>query len=219
MYKNRKTIGNFWPIPRKGTKYLSVSLHNKRNSIPLVVVMRDILKLIRTKKELKKAINEKQIAINGKEIKDTNYPLGLFDILTLKKLKKNYRVELGENGKFVFIEVHDNEATSKTIKVIGKKVIGKNKIQLNLADGSNILSNEKLNLEDSVLINFKDKKIDKIFKMEKGNYGYVFKGKHIGTNGKIVDVIERGGKKLAVIDHGEKVRVWVKNVIVIGGKK
>src|SRR3989344_5006984 len=118
MYVKRQNIGKFWPVARKGTKYLAVSTHNKNSSIPLVVVMRDILKLVRTKKELKNAINEKQIRINGKETRKINYPLSFFDVFSITNLKKNYRVSL-DNKKMIFEEIPDNEANKKTIKVIG----------------------------------------------------------------------------------------------------
>src|SRR3989344_4613496 len=100
MHLKRNKIGNFWPIPRKGNKYLAVASHNKNESIPLSVILRDILKLVKNKKELKRVLNEKQILINHKQIKETNYPVGLFDILTIGK--KNYKVVLSENKKMIF---------------------------------------------------------------------------------------------------------------------
>ena len=79
--------------------------HNKQESIPLVIIVRDILKLVQTKKELKKILNEKQILINKKIIRDTNYPINLFDILTIVAEKKNYAVNLSEFHKFEFNEI------------------------------------------------------------------------------------------------------------------
>ena len=57
MHIKRKNIGKFWPVPRKGTKYLAVPSHNNSESISLVVVIRDVLKLVRNKKELKRLLN------------------------------------------------------------------------------------------------------------------------------------------------------------------
>ena len=42
MYLKRNCIGKFWPVPRKGTKYQAVATHDKNESIPLIVVARDI---------------------------------------------------------------------------------------------------------------------------------------------------------------------------------
>lgn len=46
--------------------------------------------------------------------------------------------------------------------------------------GKNIISKEKVNTGDSLLLNLKDNKIIKIITMEKGKNIFVIKGKHIG---------------------------------------
>jgi len=99
----------------------------------LIVVMRDVLKVVRNNKELKKAIGEKKIKINGKEVREVKYPVGLFDVIAVGK--DNYRASL-KGKKMGFEEISDSEAGKKVAKIIGKKVLGKNKIQFNLMDGS-----------------------------------------------------------------------------------
>ena len=212
MHKNRHNMGNFWPVAKKGNKYVATSSHNNSNSIPLSVVMRDVLKMVRTTRELKNALNEKQVTVSGKEIRDTNYPVGLFDVIGAGG--KNFRVVLGTNKKFKLEETKKSE--EKIVKIIGKKNLGKKGIQFNLSDGRNVLSKDDAKVDDSAIVNLKDGKISKIVKMEKGNEGYVIHGKHTGISGKILETMERGGKKLAVIDYNkEKVNVWVKNVVVM----
>ncbi|MBD3252460.1 hypothetical protein GF386_01895, partial [Candidatus Pacearchaeota archaeon] len=105
MHLKRNKIEKFWPIPRKGTKYLAIPKHNHKDSIPLIIIMRDLLGLVRNKKELKKIINEKKIKINNKEIRETNYPVSLFDVLSLESIGKNYKAILSENKKMFFHEV------------------------------------------------------------------------------------------------------------------
>lgn len=218
MYLKRKTIPKFWPIPRKGTKYLAVASHNKNNAIPLNVVMRDVLKLVNNNKELKHALKEKQVLINSKIISETNYPVTLFDIITITTLKKNYKTFLSEYKKFKFEEVSKKESESKVFKVLGKKVLGKNKIQINLSDGRNILftDKEKIKTGDTVLFDLKNNKMIKIIPMEKGKNVFVTDGKHAGRYGKINEIIERGGKTIAkIIADKDKMNVWVKSIIVI----
>ncbi len=212
MHKNRHNMGNFWPVAKKGNKYVAASSHNNSNSIPLSVVMRDVLKMVRTTKELKKALNEKQVKVSGKEVRDTNYPVALFDVVSAGG--KDFRVLLGTNKKFKFEEAKD--ADKKVLKIIGKKNLGKRGIQFNLMDGKNIISKEKAAVGDTAIVSLKDGKISKVVKMDKGSEGYVIHGKHTGVQGKIANIIEQGGKKIAVIDHDkEKVNVWVKNVIAM----
>ena len=234
MHFKRKTIGKFWPIPRKGTKYVAVPDHNQYEALPLVVVMRDILKIVRTTKELKKLLYEKQVQVNHKLIRETNYPIALFDILSLPCIKKNYKAILSENKKIVLEEVSDKEAGLKVYKIMNKKVLGDKKIQLNLMHGRNIISKEKANTGDSIVFDLKENKISKIIPMEKGRNVFVAKGKHAGISGKINEIVERGGKKIAKITFSEaskdkslgeaskdkslgqeKINVWVENLIVI----
>lgn len=218
MYIKRHNVGKFWPVTRKGTKYLAVSRHNKKDSIPIIVVMRDILKLVRNKKELKKIISEKQVLVNNREVRDDNFPICLFDIISLPTLKKNYCSVFSPNKKIEFKEIEDKKSDRKVFKVINKKKIKGDKIQVNLTHGRNLITNEKLDIDDCIVFNFKKNKVEKIIKMKIGVRVYVVNGKHMGTTGKIDGIIERGGKKLVKIineKNDEKINVWLKNVIAI----
>jgi ribosomal protein S4E len=220
MHLKRKTVENFWSIPRKGTKYVAVPNHNHSEALPLVIVIRDMLKLVRNTKELKKLLYEKQIQVNHKLVHETNYPISLFDILSLPLEKKNYRAVLSSNKKLIVEEVNEKEANVKVYKVLNKKILEGKKIQLNLMHGKNIISKEKVDTGDSILFDLKANKILKIIPMEKGKDAFVIKGKHAGMSGKINDIVERGGKKIAKISmdkSGEdKINVWVENIIVTG---
>jgi small subunit ribosomal protein S4e len=213
---NRQNIGKFWPIARKGTKYLALASHDKSDSIPLVVVLRDVLKVVRNRKELQRVINEKQIQINHKEVQNTNYPVCLFDVINIVSNKKNYQAILSKHKKMIFNEVSDKEAESKIFKVSDKKILPGEKIQINLMHGKNIISDEKVKTGDSILLNLKDNKIMKVLPMEKGNNAFVIKGKHAGYSGQIDEIVSRGGKEIAKIRSEEgKVNVWTKNIIII----
>lgn len=216
MHIKRNNMKGFWPIEKKGTKYLAVPTHNQSESVPLVIAMRDVLKLVKSKKELKKVLNEKQIRINDKEIREVNFPVSLFDVLSIPRMKKNYRVLLSKHKKFVFGEISNKEAETKIYKIIGKKMLPGKSIQLNLAHGRNIIFKEKANIGDSAVFNFKENKIVRIIPLEKGGKIFIVKGKHAGYFGKIDDIVERGGRKIAkVISDKEKINVWVKNLIVV----
>lgn len=212
----RNEIGKFWAIPRKGTKYLALASHNVKDSIPLVIVMRNLLKLVKNKKELKRMLNEKSILINHREIRETNYPVSIFDIITIPSTKQNFKATISGSRKMIFEEVSNKEAETKVYKVLNKKLLSTKTIQLNLTQGKNIISNEKTNTGDSIVLNLKDNKIISIIPIEKGKTAFVLKGKHIGHSGKILDVLERGGKKIAKIEsEGKRINVWVKNLIMI----
>jgi small subunit ribosomal protein S4e len=216
MHFKRKTIGKFWPIARKGTKYVAVPDHNQYDSLPLVIVVRDMLKIVRTTKELKKLLYEKQIQVNHRLVRETNYPISLFDVVSFPASKKNYRAILAENKKIALEEVSEKDSIHKTYKILNKKILEGKLIQLNLMHGRNIIAKEKANTGDSVVFDLKENKISKIIQLEKGRTAFVIKGKHAGVSGKINEIVERGGKKIAKITiDSEKINVWVENIIVM----
>lgn len=197
MHLKRKTITHFWPIPKTGTKYLAVPSHSKKNSVSLVVLMRDVLKIVKIKKELKKLIHEKKIMVNGKIVKDINYPLGLFDCIAIPFIGKSYRVVL--NGRrFDAEEIKESETSKRICKVIGKKILPGKKIQINLSSGRNIVSNEKVKTGDFVVVDAKNK-IAKIIELKKDSEVLAVDGKHMGMTGKIKEIVQEGENKIAIV--------------------
>ena len=90
MHLKRNKIPKTWAVPRKGTKYVVRPLNNLKNSVPLLIILRDMLKVARTRKEVKKLLNLGKIKVNGKVVKEEKYALTLFDVLKLGE--KNLRV-------------------------------------------------------------------------------------------------------------------------------
>ena len=188
MHSKRIAASKLWPIPRKGNKFIVVANNNKTNGIPVLVAMRDVLGYVKTRKELKKILLEGKIEVNGIKIKDEGHSLVLFDILGLPTIKKYYRISLSPTKKIAFEEVKDKD--SKIIKIINKKTLPGNKTQLNLRDGRNIISKEKVNTGDSIIFNLKDKKIEKVLPIKEKSEVLVIKGKHLGSKGKIKKISE-----------------------------
>jgi small subunit ribosomal protein S4e len=88
------------------------------------------------------------------------------------------------------------------------------KTQLNLSDGRNFLSDLKCNMNDSVLINLKDGKIEKFIPMKEKTKAVVFSGKHIGKKGEITELNVE--EKTAKIKSGDKeINVLIKQLMVI----
>lgn len=189
-YIKRQNISKTWPIMRKGTKYVVMPSHAKKQGIPLLIIMRDILEFVKTRKELKKIIYEEKVLVNGKIVREENLALVLFDNLSLPLLKKNYKLTLGENKKIKLDEIKGIEAGKKISKVIGKKILKGNKTQINLLDGRNLLTDEKIKVGDSVLVKIADKKIEKVLPIKEKSEILVIRGKHIGKIGKIEKVEE-----------------------------
>jgi len=200
-----------WPIPRKGTKFIV-----KQNSkgIPVLIVLREMMNLAQNRREVKKAIHQKNVLINQKIVRNEKKSLELFDILTIVPEKKDYRLELSSKGKYEIKEINLKMKNSKISKIIGKKSLKGKKIQINLADGKNYLSSLKCKIDDSALIDLKKKVILEVLPVKEKAEVLVIGGKHSGSLGKIKKLIPE--LKMAEVDEGTKiVRVLIKQLMVI----
>lgn len=212
-YLKRQEVPKKWPIPRKGTKYV-VRADNMKSGIPILIVLRDILKIAQNRNEVKKAINLKNILINTKPVIDKRKSVLLFDTFTIVPSGKNYRVELAKTGKFKIEEIKENEATRKISKITDKKILKGKRTQLNLIDGKNFLSDIKCKVNDSVLVNLKEKKIEKCLPLKENVKAIIFDGKHAGKSG-IIKAIKKE-KKIAEIEIDKKpVNVLIKQFMVV----
>jgi len=178
MHLKRQSASKKLPIPRKGTAFIARALSNIDSSVPVVIAVRDILKLARTTREVKKMIDSKLLKINGRVVKDYRESLSIFNIL---EAGKNYVLTLLPTGKFTLQETKENE---RICKITNKKLLRGNKLQLNLHDGTNLISNEKFKVGDSLVLDFSGK-VKKHIKLEKGKDVIVIVGKYIGRKGKI----------------------------------
>jgi small subunit ribosomal protein S4e len=211
MHKTRQNISKIWPIRRKGTKYIVVPSHSPNEGIPLLIISREMLGIVKTRKELKRILLDKKILINNQIVKNDNHSLLLFDTLALKDEKKYYRLSYNNAGKLTLESISEKESETKICKVVNKKMLPMNKIQINFNDGRNILSKEKINVGDSAIINFKDKKIEKILHVKEKVKVLIIKGKHRGELG----IIEKtNGKEIEVISEGKSLNIKLNELIV-----
>ena len=148
--------------------------------------------------------------------KDENFPVQVFDVVNLEKAKLNYRLEI-VNKKYSLVEISAKEADTKIVKIVGKKTIGKNKIQMNLDDGQNILTKEKFSVGDSVVLNTKETKIVKILPLKEGASVEVVIGKHAGEKGTLegFDELARG-RTYKIKLEDKTVSLPYKTILVIG---
>ncbi|MEM4330612.1 MAG: S4 domain-containing protein [Candidatus Pacearchaeota archaeon] len=215
MHKKRSEVPKEWPIPRKGDKYVKVATHNLDKGIPILVILRDILKLVRTRKEAKKICNEGKIKINGIIRKEIGFPLCNRDILQIEDLNKTFVVEI-QNEKFVVKEKEGLKDIKKILKVIGKNILKGKRIQANLEDGTNILTKEKFSVGDSFLVSFPEKKVLKVIHLTKGTKVEIISGKYSGLKGEIIAEDEDRNNFFKVkLEDGREVDLTKKSLLAI----
>src|SRR5660397_189743 len=92
-----------WPVTRKTYHWVvgvNPGAHSTETGIPLLVVVRDILKIANNAREAKRIINEKNICIDGVVRTDYKYMVGLFDIISLPATNEYYRVLFDSKNRF-----------------------------------------------------------------------------------------------------------------------
>ncbi|MEK6936760.1 MAG: 30S ribosomal protein S4e [Nanoarchaeota archaeon] len=184
-----------WPVERKTTTFItkpSPGPHKLEESMPLGVILREILKIGKEKREINIILNNNKVLINNKVRKEFDFPVGIFDTLSIPDLNKHYKVVYSLKGKLDLKEVNKEESNYKICKIIGKKTLKKKKTQLNFYNGENlIIDKDNYKVRDSVIL--KDNKIVKHLKFEKNALIYLTGGKHIGNKGTLVDIKKAPG--------------------------
>lgn len=215
MHKKRNELPTSWPLPRKGTKYFVVGTHATTNAIPLIIAFRDILGIVKTNRELRVMLQNKDIFVNQKVRMSEKFPIRPLDILTYGKPKKNLKLTI-VGKKMKFEEIKETEANEKTIRVIGKVILSKEETQMNLEDGTNLLVKTKFSVGDSAIIDLKEIKLKTILPMKEGAKVFVVSGKHAGKEGKVKEIIVQNGKKEYLIKFKEnEARLPIRTLLVV----
>ena len=186
-----------WPIKRKGIKWVAKPTpgpHKMAEAIPLIIVLRDILKITSTLKETKYVLKNKDVLLNQNSVADPKCSVGLFDTISIPKLNKSYRTIFTSNGKINFIEISESEAQKLPLKIKSKKTLPKGKVQLNFTNGWNrIVDKDGYKTNDVLLWDLNTQKIIKHIPFKKGIQVYIISGEHTGELATIQDLLPLRG--------------------------
>lgn len=209
-----------WQINRKQSSYITKQNpgpHSGKMSIPLNVILRDMLNYSSTTKESKIILTKKNILVDGKRRKECKFPVGLFDVIEFKDINKSYRVLLNKKGKLTLIEVGNDESNIKPCSIINKTSV-KGKIQLNLNDGKNILvDKDGYKTGDTLSLELPKLSIKKHIGLKKNVLIYLIGGKHIGEVGKVKDIVRN--RIMYEGENGDVIETLKKYAFVIGEDK
>lgn len=211
----RYPVPNTWgTIGKKENKYItkpSPGPHSIRISLPLILWLKK-LNLVDSKREAKKIAINKTILVDGRRIKEVDFPVGFMDVLSIPDLKKNWRIVFNNLGKLELCEITKSSSV-KPCKIIDKKMV-RGKLQINFSDGKNILNDKKeLKVGDSVILELPSLKVSKTLKLEKNANVTFIGGKHIGDKGNVVDFRD---EKIVYNKDGKNIETLKKYAYVVG---
>ena len=230
----RLAAPSFWPIHRKEKVWIvkpSPGPHPIDESIPLLIVVRDLLGLAKTSREASIIISEGKIKVDGRVRRDKRFPVGLMDVIEIPEIGKSFRVVPDSHNFLVLVKVGEEEKNFKLCRVENKVTIKGGRIQFNLHDGKNVILNgEEAKKEWKVLdvlkIGFSDyNKVLQHLPFKEGMYAIITGGRNVGKHG-IIKMIEKTEYKprkyryVVIKDvNGEEYQTIPDYVFVVGEEK
>lgn len=194
----RLTTPDSWRIAKKVNKFITKTAPGPHNAsaMPVAVWLRDHMGLALNMKEVKKILGDRVVIVNGKACTDPKMGIGVFDIISIPKNGKHYRILLDSKGNFRSIEISDEAAKTRLCKIRNKTVVKGGKVQLNLLYGANIIAEDRYKPKDSVVLSLEEKDRFTIvdhFPFAEGNVAMVIGGRHSGKVGRIVEIRQIAG--------------------------
>jgi small subunit ribosomal protein S4e len=218
----RQMAPQFWGIARKDKRFVITvrpGPHPKEHSVPTAVFLRDVLKMVTTLREAKAAIYSGKVKVDGVVRKSLHHAIGLMDVVELENVPEIYRLVPLDGKLLKPVKIKESEKTKKIVQVRSKTTISKGKTQIGFHDGRSTISDIKLNVGDTCLMQIPEQKILEVIKLEKGSQVLVTSGINAGQVGKI-ESIEDGTfilPKRAVLVLGErKIEIPTDIIMAIG---
>jgi small subunit ribosomal protein S4e len=190
----RLTSPTGWRIAKKENKFVIKTApgpHN-RKSMPMAVWLRDHMGFALNMKEAKKILKDRSIILNGVPCTDPKLGIGVFDIISIPKNDKHFRILRNKKGDYVSVPVTAEDARTRLCKIANKTIVKDGKIQLNLRYGANLtVDSQEYKPKDSIVIGLEGDDRFKVidhFPFAEGSVAMIIGGSHSGKVGRITKI-------------------------------
>lgn len=168
--------------------------HPRHRSIPLSVVVRDMLRQAETAAEAKRIISRRMISIDGRPVADHRHPLSLMDVLEIPLTHEAYRMLPIHRRGLRLVKISEEEKDFKLGKVVGKTLIRGGVNQFTLHDGRNIRVKPgeaaSIRRGDTLKISLPDQRLMDYLPLKEGVHGLIYEGPKQGLHGKLSKLTE-----------------------------
>jgi small subunit ribosomal protein S4e len=231
----RKPAPKLWPIHRKEAVWTVMSKsgpHSRSDSMPLALIVRDMLGLAKTGKEAKNIISQGKIMVDGKVRRDERFLVGLMDVVSIVDTKKSYRVLPSKKG-LMLLPIKSDEAVFKLYRIEDKTIVKGGQLQLDFHDGTCSLigaDNSQLSKEDAyqtldvLQLSVPEREILGHTKLTVGANAIVIGGKNMGKVGKVTTIERKPNQKrrdtIVTIEdtNGSQFQTILNFVFILGDK-
>lgn len=211
-----------WTIPRKGTKWIkrpAPGPHAQTESIPLLLVVRDLKRLAASAREARLLLRQGSVLVDGKVVKDLSRGVGLMDTVSFgAPLNEHYRVLKDRLGRLILVPIAASEATVKIGRVRFKHAVRGGKVEVTLHDGRNLLApaSTPWRVGDSLKIEVPDQKVVGHLKLASGQLALVSGGSHVGELARVDRVEVRNSSQPNRVHFREGFSTIKEYVYVVG---
>ncbi|WP_135821116.1 30S ribosomal protein S4e [Halostella litorea] len=191
-HQKRLSVPKSWPVERKTETFTTAAgagPHGE-DGVPLVILLRDVLGYVDSKKEARYALNQDTVLVNGDAVSDESIPIGMFDILAFTEREEYYRVFPDEGGRLSLTPIDADAAGSKLGKIEDKRQVPGGDTQLNLHDGRNLTVEDGSEYSggDSIVVDNDTGEVVAHFPYEEGALVTAVRGQHAGEIGEVETV-------------------------------
>ncbi len=199
----------FWGITRKDKRFVVTVKpggHQKHVSIPNAVFLRDTLRLVTTLREAKSVIYGGKMKVDGIVRKSIHHGLGLMDVVEFIGIPDVYRLVPKNSIVLQPLKINPSEKAKKLLKITKKVTIKGAKTQFAFHDGRVLLSDARLSVGDTCVMQIPEGKILDVIKLENGSQVMITSGINAGYIGKVLEI--KDGTfvlpRRALVDMGER---------------
>jgi len=208
-----KLTGVWAPKPSAGP-------HKSRESLPLIIFLRNRLKYALTRREVIMIVKQRLIKVDGKVRTDSNFPAGFQDVVSIEKTNEHFRLMFDTKGRFTVHRITREESLFKLVKITQVRIGRKGIPFLVTHDGRTIrYPDPALKVNDTIKITLETGKISDSVKFDIGHLAIITGGRNLGRVGAIEtrEKHEGGFDIIHLKDAaGQKFATRINNVFVIG---
>lgn len=210
------TAPKTWPVLRKASRFIirpRSGGHRMDASLPLTVVIRDILGMARMSRGVRFILNSQEVLVNGVKQRRPEATIGLMDVLSFPAIKTSFRLLINDLNKLHVVPIAGKEASLIPSRVTSKTRLAGGRLQLGFHNGRTLLvEKDECKVGATVMLTLENT-VDSILPFEKGAFVFITGGSHVGVAG-VVDSFEE--KRIIVKTADGTVQTLAKYAFVVG---
>jgi len=207
-------MGGIWaPKPSCGP-------HKGRESLPLIIILRNRLKYALTRDEVTAICMQKLVKVDGKIRTDQRFPAGFMDVVQIEKSNDAFRLLYDTKGRYTLQPITGDELTFKLCRIVKQSVTSKAVPYVVTHDGRTIrYADPAIKVNDTVKLDLATGKVLDVLPFETGNVCIITQGRNTGRVGVFTSRDRHPGSFdiVHVKDkEGNEFATRLKNVFIIG---